>query len=123
MNASTFLAHEVIPELRKSSSTLILHGFGGNRWHKWWPRDEKLIQSFLDYAGLIDWKWETKIAGQPLEFFQVGHRRALYARALNGPVPSAYKEAVIRMVHDESVHWPPSISSNGQPIVSAGTPR
>ncbi len=102
-----FLADEVIPRLRDSSSTLILHGFGGRRWPEWWPRDEKLIRAFLNHGGPIDWRWETKIAGQFLEYLEVGQRRALYTRALNGPLPSAYKESVIRLVHDEAATWPP----------------
>jgi len=108
----TFLADEVIPKLRNSSSTLILHGFGGHRWPEWWPRDEKLIRSFLSYRGPIDWKWQTKIAGQSLEFLEVGDRRAIYSRALSGPVPSAYSEAVIRLVDDEVASWPPLVGTD-----------
>ena len=96
-----FLADEVISRLRDSSSTLILQGFGGRRWPEWWRQDEKLVRAFLAYSGPINWRWETKTAGQSLEFLEVGNRRVLYTRALNGPVPSAYKEAVIRLVHDE----------------------
>ncbi len=111
-----FLADEVIPKLRGSASMLILHGFGGRRWREWWPRDEKVIRAFLNYGGPIDWRWGTKIAGQPLEFLEVGQRRALYTRALNGPVPAPYKESVIRLVHDEPPTWPPSdgMSTRGQ---------
>jgi hypothetical protein len=96
-----FLADVVISRLRDSSSTLIIHGFGGRGWPAWWAQDEKLIRAFLDFNEPINWKWETKTAGQSLEFLEAGNRRVLYTRALSGPVPRAYKETVIRLVHDE----------------------
>jgi hypothetical protein len=106
-----FLANEVIPHLRMSASTLLLHGFGGSRWKEWWPADERLIQSFVGQTASIPFKWEHKVGGQSLEFLEADGRRVIYSRALNGAIPRAYKELVIGLVHDTKPPWPPPRTS------------
>ena len=109
-----FLVDEVIPQLKRSSSTLILHGFGGSRWQEWWPQDQRLIQAFLDHDQPITWKWDSKVDGHSLEFKEWNDRRAIYSRALNGVGPRwpspVYKETVIGLVHNERANWPPAAS-------------
>lgn len=106
-----FLANEVIPRLRLSASTLLLHGFGGSRWKEWWPADERLIQAFVSQPTSIPFTWEHKVGGQSLEFLEADGRRVIYSRALNGAIPRAYKELVIGLVHDPTPPWPPPLSS------------
>jgi hypothetical protein len=106
-----FLADEVIPRLRLSASTLLLHGFGGSRSKEWWPADERLIQAFVNSPASIPLTWEHKVGGQSIEFLEADGRRVIYSRALNGAIPRAYKDLVISLVHDPTPPWPPGRSS------------
>ncbi len=63
-----FLTREVIPRLRASANTLLLHGFGGSRWKEWWPADERLIQAFIGSPDPIGFAWTHKVRGQSVEF-------------------------------------------------------
>ena len=103
-----FLTSEAIPRLRDSAATLLLHGFGGSRWKAWWPADQHLIQAFLGHTEPIPFTWAYKVGRQPIEYVEAGGRRAIYSRALNGAVPTVYRDLVINLVHDPVPTWPPT---------------
>jgi hypothetical protein len=109
-----FLTGEVLPHLRLSARTLILHGFGGGRWKEWWPADERFIQCFLGLQEPIPFAWAHKVGGQSIEFIKAAGHRAIYSRALNGAVPADYKDLVISLVHDPLPAWPP-VAEQGRP--------
>jgi hypothetical protein len=105
---TNFLETEVIPKLRDSANTLLLHGFGGGRWPDWWASDERLIKAFLDREEVISFDFRHKVGRQSIEFIEEGDRRVIYSRALNGAVPYEYKQLVRRLVHDARAPWPPA---------------
>jgi hypothetical protein len=101
-----FLETEVIPRLRDSAGTLLLHGFGSGRWPDWWASDERLIKAYLGREEVISFDFRHKVGRQSIEFIEEGDRRVIYSRALNGPVPREYKQLVRRLVHDARAPWP-----------------
>jgi len=107
-----FMLNEVFPHLKRSSTTLILHGFGGAKSKQWWLQDQRLIQCFLDHEEPVALNWDVKIDGQSLEFKEANGRRVIYSRALSGEAPrgpsALYKQTVIGLVHDERPVWPPT---------------
>jgi hypothetical protein len=105
---TNFLTTEVIPKLRDSANTLLIHGFGGGRWPDWWASDERLIKAFLGRGEAISFDFRHKVGRQPIEFVEEGDRRVIYSRALNGAVPRDYKQLVRRLVHDARAPWPPA---------------
>ncbi len=109
-----FLTSEVFPRVRGTAQTLLLHGFGGSRWKEWWPADEQLIRAFVGVDGAIPFTWTHKVGRQSIEFLEADGHRAIYTRALNGAVPTVYKELVISLVHDRSPAWPPTPIANIQ---------
>jgi len=86
---------EAMGRLREAAHVLLLHGFGGvGRWKEWWPRDRRLILTFLgwDEGQPLELEWR-KVGRHSLAALRDSDRCVVYSRALNW-VGSEYVEAV-----------------------------
>jgi hypothetical protein len=91
-----WLVQEVIPALRQTAHTLLLHGFGnGNVWDE---NAVELINAFLGYdSGTpthVDWTSVTSKRGDWLWFRVEGDHRVVWSRALGWPWRDEYRSAV-----------------------------
>jgi hypothetical protein len=91
-----FLANEVIPSLRQTAHTLLLHGFGHGK--AWDENAVELINAFLGYdlgtPTKVDWRSVTPKRGDWLWSRDEGNHRVVWSRALGWSWREEYRSAV-----------------------------
>jgi hypothetical protein len=91
-----FLANEVIPSLRQTAHTLLLHGFGHGK--AWDENAVELINAFLGYGSdtptEVHWRLVTTKPGDRLWARVEGDHRVVWSRALGWPWRDEYRSAV-----------------------------
>jgi hypothetical protein len=96
MERTEWLAHEVIPALRQTAHTLLLHGFGNGK--VWDENAVDLINAFLGYDSgtptKVDWRSVTPNRGDWLWCRVEGDHRVVWSRALGWSWRDEYRAAV-----------------------------
>lgn len=91
-----WLVQEVIPTLRKTAQTLLLHGFGNGK--VWDENAVELINAFLGYNSgtptKVDWRSVTPKRGDWLWSRVEGDHRVVWSRALGWSWREEYRSAV-----------------------------
>jgi len=96
LERTDWLVEEVIPSLRETANTLLIHGFGNS--HAWTRNDLRLINAFLGYEPgtptEVDWIRITPRRGDWLWFLADGDHRVVWTRALGWHWRDEYMAAV-----------------------------
>jgi hypothetical protein len=91
-----WLVQEVIPTLRQTAHTLLLHGFGNGR--VWDENAVELINAFLGYDSRapmkVDWRSVTAKRGDWLWSRVEGDHRVVWSRALGWSWREEYRSEV-----------------------------
>jgi hypothetical protein len=96
MERTEWLVAEIMPTLRQTAGTLLIHGFGSGR--VWNESADALINAFLGYESgtptKVEWQSVTSQWGDWLWYQVNGDHRVVWSRALGWYWRDEYRMAV-----------------------------